>query len=253
MLGYPERVRSMSFMNKYFPLRTWYINAMQVAASESPRHRGVEMISYHIPKCGGTSFSATLNKAYGKRHLVGVYHRSHLLNRLTNGDPVWIPRSARVLHGMFRPHRAHATQFPEAKKVIWLRDPLDRIISLLQYWLREGDEHDRQWGYFKSNYPVREAGFEELLNALLTDDTLFNVRNEYSRIVDLVTPEHFDFVGTVENFSEDLTNLGVIMDRVFREQRLNTAGLHPLTSKNEFKPLLANEYEAYDRLRSQTN
>lgn len=84
------------------------------------------MVSVHVPKTAGSSFTLTLHHIFGNRLW------------LDHGVPADPPSWAVCVHG-------HATaddrlgQYPDAPLVAWVRDPVERLLSQWRYWVRRPD------------------------------------------------------------------------------------------------------------------
>ena len=94
----------------------------------------VELVSIHIPKSAGTSFFASLKRAYGKESVarVDIPIRRNPSRRARGARaPAVLPPSTRVVHGHFRPRDLPAAYGigPEIPVITWMRDPVERVIS----------------------------------------------------------------------------------------------------------------------------
>jgi len=97
----------------------------------------IELISVHIPKTGGTSFGAILERLYGDR----LYRPDDSLpwDEMAKRTPA----RTRAVHGHLVPRdflRAH----PTAAVTAWFRHPVDWAISYYRYWLQtppDGNAH----------------------------------------------------------------------------------------------------------------
>ena len=95
-----------------------------------------------------------------------------------------------ALHGHF-PVSLFAGRYPAAKTVVWLRNPVDRIISYYGFWTRlaphGNPEHDR--------FLLDKPSLPEFARAR---------RSEVLDYLDGKDITDFDFVGVVEHFEEDV-------------------------------------------------
>lgn len=169
----------------------------------------LKLLSFHIPKTGGTSFRNTLKGVYGDDAVARVDSAKSETTRLNNsplnaGDP--IPHS--VIHGhIFWDRWNEKFEAPnDVMKIIWVRDPVERVASQYFYLVdvlkRELDEEGK--------------GLNLLSKILKTFPEFIRnpkVQNILSRYV---TPEildrHFDFVGVLEHRQEDLARLARRLD-----------------------------------------
>lgn len=102
------------------------------------------LISVHIPKTAGTTFGTLLSRRYGSGLLKdyadrplshpGAVRLAHAAARIP-----WAPRRLRgyqAVHGHFLPLKYLAAH---GDVVVWLRDPVQRMISRHEHYLRDVD------------------------------------------------------------------------------------------------------------------
>ena len=149
----------------------------------------VELISTHIPKTAGTSFKRTLTDVYGDQ-LSLIYRTVH-----NTSDP-------RAIHGHF-PTKRYKAKYPEAKTVVWLRNPVDRTVSHYNYWLLDPPKRISK---------TREYVIRNQLS-LVEFAKLPNIRNVITKtyLTDMQL-EEYDFVGLVEHYEDDLQELAKLLD-----------------------------------------
>jgi len=88
------------------------------------------IISVHVPKTAGTTFKKVLQKVYTEEEIFFDYpHRGLIRNRMLTQDRANI----KVIHGHF-PGNKYEGKYPAAKKIIWLRNPIERLISHYFFW-----------------------------------------------------------------------------------------------------------------------
>ncbi len=168
----------------------------------------MELISLHIPKTGGTAFRILLQSVYGARELLFDYEdkigRSD--SRFHTDFVGWqrdnerhiceIASRTRAVHGHFWAGK-YLPYFPEARKIVWLRDPTRLLISAYFYWKRTRPE------WHPVYQVVSEKGLSPLQFAALPD-----VQNPVtSRFLKGYGIGDFDFVGIMEHFAEDVEDL----------------------------------------------
>ena len=83
----------------------------------------IELISVHIPKTAGTAFRHVLTDVYGLNGVLGDYPPDSIYHPERAIDP-----QINVIHGHFTPSK-YQGYFPQAKRIVWLRHPLFRLIS----------------------------------------------------------------------------------------------------------------------------
>lgn len=95
-----------------------------------PGNSNVDIISVHVPKTGGTTFKRVLKQVYGDEEIFFDYpHKGPIRNKLLTSDRSEI----RIIHGHF-PGDKYDDKYPDARKVIWLRNPINRLISHYFFW-----------------------------------------------------------------------------------------------------------------------
>ena len=148
----------------------------------------LQLISVHIPKTAGSSFSILLRRIYGARLV------------LDYGGEVTGLDSAEVVHGHFSASK-YLEQFPDAKVIIWLRHPVERVISYYFYWLRAKRHGNPHHDYFLDN------------NLSLLEFANFPpLRKEVASYIGGFNPERFFFVGIVERYEFDVQKLAALLD-----------------------------------------
>lgn len=165
-------------------------------------------LSVHIPKTGGTTFMHTISQILSDRLLIdnGDHPESpaYALNRIRKIKvDAWRylyvkklikkdPATPIMIHGHFLPKK-YSTFFPRAKRIIWLREPSQRIVSHYHYWKREPE---------MKHLVCRRFINEELnLNNFIDLKPLFNLQSLYFNGMPL---SFFDFIGITEKFDRSI-------------------------------------------------
>ncbi len=140
------------------------------------------LLSLHIPKTAGLTFSRVLAEVYRED-----FYRSYWEITNCRGDVVpGFPANARCIHG----HLNLADllpAYPDAMLVTWVRNPVERVASLYHYWRREPD-----W-----RHPLCRALHEQRLT-LVEFARQDPARNEMCRFFGDWAPVDFSFVGIFE-------------------------------------------------------
>ncbi len=186
----------------------------------------VELISHHIPKTAGTSFYKTITNAYGSKEVMGVYERDVCVS-LIREEPIWVSSNKKVLHGHFPARPFQLKQFPNAKRIIWIRDPVDRAWSNLRHWM--ANESGEKYLEFKTKYiDGYDFSMAELFDKLVHDRFFHDIVGVYKIAFKAVKPNDFDFIGRTEKYDEDIARLGELLGK-------------PLITANENKSKIAQE------------
>lgn len=149
----------------------------------------VDIISIHVPKTAGTTFKDILLQVYGRE---GV---------CVDNQPGYpeIGAKVRVIHGHF-PTIKYEGKYPGAKRIIWLRNPVERLISQYFYW---------------KGLPLGNNPFNDPHHKLVIEQNLsiveFAEMPEMRNLMYKATSEkpitNFYFIGIKEYFDEDLKKL----------------------------------------------
>jgi hypothetical protein len=199
----------------------------------------VKLISIHIPKTAGTSFYNILQQVYGQA-LSPSLRRKDLPGFPKNIHPAW-----EVLHGHFTFEEVRPLFERDQPKVIcWLRDPAERVFSNYRFFIRGLQQPDRN----PQQYELNKHRMGETLQEYAA---LEENRNRMSKFLYGIQPEDIFFCGCLENFAEDLTRLGQLLDWPPIEiPRLNAQSQEPLSAADRelLYKLNAEDLELYQRI-----
>ncbi|MEP6519012.1 DUF4214 domain-containing protein [Microcoleus vaginatus] len=155
---------------------------------------GLEIMSYHIPKTAGTTFFIALTQVYGLDKIAGFLDESVAVSEGVD------PQTIKVIHGHV-PSRKYFCP-AQVKEIIWLRDPILRLISLYFFWKSLPRTEDESL----HNY-VQEKNLD-----LVEFAKIPQLRNEMSQYVGGRNLTDFYFVGIQGFFKDDLTNLAEMLN-----------------------------------------
>jgi hypothetical protein len=173
---------------------------------------GVELLSVHIPKTGGTAFRTVLETVYGPDCVHTVYPEATDAVTDQTEDEKWLADSLalcrqtvdvpRVVHGHYL-LTWYADRFPRAKKIAWLRHPVDRLVSFFYMW--------REMEPWPSASPLQHAvryGRLDLVEFARSPAMRDNVTSRY-----LGDPHGrgLAFIGIQERFDRDLKRLATML------------------------------------------
>ena len=168
----------------------------------------VELLSVHVPKTAGSSLQVVLKQVFADALYLDYTAR---MNRPTGRRRDWVyaqqrslaavPRNARAIHGHW-PLLGYAAHFPNAARIVWLRHPVDRLISHYYYW-RQPEQG--------SDHPLRQQLLREKWSLL-----------DFARLPamrDIVTRHYLDgfdladlaFVGISERFDSEVARLAEVL------------------------------------------
>lgn len=213
-------------------------------ASEKTVHSNVNWLFHHIPKTAGTSLYWSVEEAFSREQIWRAYDDYKVGLSLTNGKPIYVPKKAKIVYGHFRPHKKHIHQFPNAKRIIWLRDPLDTAWSLLRHWLKY-PEGDRCLYFLKAYVKGKSHTMEELLEFLLNDPYLHQPSRIFTSYLQGFSKEEFAFVGHIDKFEADLTRLQELLGVNLKkfQENVNKENKEFPFDRSKFEALLHTEYD----------
>ncbi len=211
----------------------------------------LELISIHIPKTAGTSFRNILSDIYGK----GLF-RVDITNKeimVVNQDPNFSEQNLfamTVAHGHFNMEqfREKFEYDPKVPVVVWLRDPVERIISHYRYLssILHDDAADERV------LIVLKRMEKSLLEFASRPSSQNKITNGYFKGMML---KDFAFVGIVENFEKDIQRLSHIMDwkikKIYRHNVTSKKSVN--VSEDELrilKNLNAKDIEIYEQAKA---
>lgn len=157
----------------------------------------IELVSIHIPKTAGTSFSQVLRQVYGDEAVFP-----------DNGEYTDVPLETmplephhRVIHGHVWAGR-YLQLLPDTPHVTWLRNPVDWLISLYSFLL-----HCKKI----VNNPAKTILMRDQLSLLEFADLAEVQPQTQSNFLRKTSVDDFFFVGLQEFFAEDLSSLCSMM------------------------------------------
>lgn len=210
-------------------------------------HSKVMWLSHHIPKTAGSSLRDSFNSSLRPSRVFGAYASSGA-PELTQGKGLWLPNRCSLLHGHYRPHPNHKMIFPNAKKIVWVRDPVERLYSLVRHLLQVQGDHP-QYLLLKRAYldnGVIELG--QIVEDMITNKTLPKLTEAYSSFFSKVSIDEFDFVGSIHNYPSELVRLSKLMNLNLTEAFKNVRAPNKTSIHNSaLKPYLSKEYEIVER------
>ena len=154
----------------------------------------IELISVHIPKTAGTAFRHVLTDIYGLNGVLGDYPPDCI-----HSPEKSISKEIKVIHGHFEPSK-YRGYFPTAKRIVWLRHPLFRLIS--EYFFAKTIE-DRN--------NVIHAQLLDGNLSILEFARIEQMKNFLSQKIKGMQLAQFDFVGIQEFYIQDLIDLKNMM------------------------------------------
>lgn len=163
--------------------------------------RVVEILSVHVMKTAGVSFHAALQYVYGEvipafaylgqpirpRRGISLQHTYIAKKALWRKTMAKVGPEVRVLAAHI-PVQLYDGLFPGAKRVVWLRHPVHRLISRYLYFWHPGLDFD--------------------IHEYIKEDRAQNVMTYFTNGGDL---KRFFFVGIAEHFKRDLARLARLL------------------------------------------
>lgn len=170
----------------------------------------VEIISIHVPKTAGSFFNYVLGQVYGN-YLFHDYQKQihpslfHVIKAIPQANYEFINNllttNIKAIHGHFSIAK-YEGYFPNAKRIVWLRNPIERIISTYYFILSE----PRTWADPMSKF-IAELHLD-IYDFVELPAIQNQIYNYYCRGQGL---SEFDFVGIYEYLDEDIIELKHLM------------------------------------------
>lgn len=177
--------------------------------NNSPDSLSIEIISVHLPKTAGSLLRSVLQKVYGEDRCFLEYtpvDQENLFQGLEKITP-----NHKVIHG----HTAWRwiSIFPDAKKIVWLRNPIARIIS--EYYFITSFSQE-QWaevpgpgGEFNQRMIAEKLGISEYIEVKFTQNSMYH---NVCLKSDIKNPlQIYDFIGIQEFFTTDFIDLSNLL------------------------------------------
>lgn len=162
----------------------------------------LELISVHLPKTAGTTFGKViLPKIYPQHSILYDYDFLPINTLIREGK---LTTQTRVIHGHFSIEK-YRGYFNNAKRVIWLRNPIILLISAYFFWMASGRDnifYDENHRYVVEN----KLEFADFVNQPFTHNIVSNYFTKNMKLTD------FYFVGLQEFFKNDLNDLKNMLD-----------------------------------------
>jgi hypothetical protein len=167
------------------------------------------IISVHIPKTAGMAFRETLNNIFGKDIFYDygtqfsftepysnsareIFHLTKKKSKIFFRGHSGLRLSDKCIHGHFVSDK-YDKLFPGSKKIVWLRDPVQRVASHYYYWLRRPDRSSVVCNYLLKN------------KLSLVDFANLDVMKNYqTRFLGSNSLDSFSCVGIQEHFDHSL-------------------------------------------------
>jgi len=156
---------------------------------------GIKIISVHVPKTAGETFGRIiLPQIYSTEQ---IFHDYESLPIEALQDQ--IKPEHKVIHGHFSAIK-YQKAYPNAKIIVWLRNPINCLISAYYFWLTLPTDHPNSSDFHK--YVINnQISFEEFINCQEAQNV---ISRYYCQGINLYK---FQFIGIQEFFREDLQEL----------------------------------------------
>ena len=206
----------------------------------------IKWLSYHIPKTAGSSLRQMFYKEFGRSSVYDVY-RPDEAKKLGQGIPIQVTGGASIVHGHFRPHPQHCEFFPKAHRMVWVRDPIQRIWSLVGHLLDLQWKHPHYETLHKLYISKGIENQQDIVERIIKDGSIPYMVNTYTRYFSAVDIRDFSFVGSMHNFATSIELLNKEFNLSLKPLHRNSrtrAGIPQ--SLGNLKYLMEHEYSLVD-------
>ncbi|MGB3513306.1 MAG: class I SAM-dependent methyltransferase [Microcoleaceae cyanobacterium] len=159
------------------------------------RDSKIEIISVHVPKTAGSTFKRVLLQVYGHDNVILDYPRP---NKRRYQALESIHGQTKVIHGHF-PANKYDEYYPEARKVIWLRNPIIALFSRYYFLKNIGQTNKLN----KMQEHLQQKNLDLIKFAELPENQNL-ITNKYIKVTKLTD---FYFIGIQEFFETDIKEL----------------------------------------------
>ena len=190
------------------------------------------LIFVHIPKTAGTSFKNILRLAYKNSEIIVIdsdnWHKAGMYNEVNrSGLPGSVQikpgKDVKCIVGHFNADR-FMDMYPDATYITWLRDPIQRLISQHNYYMRLGTR------YGEINNTQRKYDLIDLKTYCTHPRNLNSMKQQIN-----IPLSKFKFIGIVEKYDEE----------VVRFKKITGIDLNNTLEHLNVNPLKKNVNEAY--------
>ena len=165
------------------------------------RNSVLKIISIHIPKTAGRSFYQVLKWAYGDKIDLPHNRDKYVIDGRFDESSIDFNKTE-VLHGHFHfRHIEHLYQKYNPKIIVWLRNPVDRVIS--NYYYNISINLQKPW---KKNADTRKN------LTLIKFASRLQHQNAITKFIEEIKTEDIYFIGITERFDTDIKRLGKMLN-----------------------------------------
>lgn len=167
---------------------------------------------------------------------------------ISRAEPLWLPKHCKIIHGHFKPHESHLEVFPNSKRMVWVRDPVARVYSLVRHLLQTGGDHP-QYLILKKIYVMNGVSkIEDIVFDMITNNTLPQFTKAYARFFERVSIDNIEFIGSVHRYQKDLERLGKDMGVPLSESHKNIRNVSQnVPNYVTLRHYLRDEYDIVER------
>ena len=172
----------------------------------------LDLISVHVPKCGGMTIRSHLIGYYGADDILldyGGVPRSALLERKYSSRNWYAPNTKRCIHGFFNARKYEVVQ--ARYMTTCLREPIKRLLSQYWYWMHlSGADNPMVAQLQRGEITLLDLARHPETSGLYTQ-----------RLFDRVDMASFDIIGDTDDLGSFLDQLGSCLGTTFERRSIN--------------------------------
>lgn len=209
------------------------------------RKNNTVWFSHHIPKTAGTSLYVSYVEAFGHSNILRIYD-STKVREFENGN-IGNLSKYKIVHGHFKPRITQNNGATQIRRIVWIRDPIERSYSLMCHMIR----HQPHKQEIKQLYKIFGDDLfkcgPDAFEYFVTSGEFSHLNRPYQSYFSEVNIDEIDFVGSIHRYDQDIKRLSMLL-----QCELNTFVKNPgqpsikykiIENRDRLMPYFLDEYQ----------